>query len=130
VVQHADIAANACSLADDNAFGVVAHDAGTKNGARVDVDVQLAGDTAVDGSGEVCASLSLETVCNAMGLEGLEALEEEKRLGGRLAGGVALVYSPEIVASSALERGVAGVHVEYELEQLGGHEGAVAQLVR
>src|SRR3546814_7486618 len=79
-------------LADYHASTMVDHDAAAEACGRMDVDVEDFRGPALQQEGHGLTVLVPQPVGDTMGLDRLEALEEQQRLQEAAAGGIALVH--------------------------------------
>ena len=77
-VQDRDVVLDHGGLAADEAGGVIEEDAAADLGRRIDVGLEHRRRAALQIIGEILAALLIEPVRQAMGLQGMEALEVEQ----------------------------------------------------
>jgi len=116
-MQHRAIIANHRRLADDDAGGMVEHDALADHRGRVDVDLQEARGQALQIQGKVLAAGLPQRVRDAIGLERMKALEIEQGLDQAARGRVAFDRGHEVGAERLAERGIRGEHLVKRLVQ-------------
>lgn len=100
VLQHRDIVLDHRGLADHEAGGMVEEDALADAGGRVDVGLEDFGGTALQIEREIAPALVPEPMRQAVGLQGMEALEIEHRLDQPVAGRVTIEHGGDVGAKA------------------------------
>ncbi len=116
-MQHRHVVADHRGLADHDRMGVVDHDPLADHGAGMDVDAECLADPHLDEIGKVAAALQPEPVADPVSLDGLKALEVEKRLHEPMAGRIAIVDGHDIRARRLTERGIGSERLIGDLAQ-------------
>ena len=105
-MQHRDIVAHHRGFTDHDRMGVVDHDAAAHAGGGVDVDAKDLGHAHLHEIGHVAPPLAPQPVADAIGLQRLEALEEQDRLQEPVTGRVAVMHGNQIGARRRPQIGV------------------------
>ena len=116
-VQHRDVVFHHRGLADDDAGGVVDHDAAAEPGGGMDVDAEQFGNAALEKQRHALALLGPQPVGDAIAFERMDPLEEQERLDMGMAGGIALEHGREVGAHRLAD---GGIGVDRLLEDLAG----------
>src|SRR5690606_21130425 len=95
-LQDGNVVADHRGLADDEAGGVVEHDAAADAGGRIDVDLEHLAGTALQVERKVAAAVQPQGIGEAVRLDRLVALEIEERVQRLVAGRVALERRREV----------------------------------
>jgi len=129
-VEHGDVVIDDGGLADHDAGGVVQHDAPADAGGRVDVHPEDLGDAGLQVEGQRPVVGDPQVVGDAAGLEGVEALEVEERLGVAGACRVPFHHGLEVRANGGADERVGGEGGVDEVTQCQRGDGGAAELVR
>src|SRR3954454_24184216 len=93
-------------LAADETGGMVEEDAATDTRGGIDVGLEHRGGAALEIIRKVLAALQPQPVREAMGLDGVKALEVEQGIDEARGGGIAIVDGDEIGAEGIAEIGI------------------------
>src|SRR6185437_1313819 len=129
-VQHRAIVADHGSLADDDARGVVEHDALADHRRGVDVDLQEARGQALQIKREVLTSRLPKSMRNAVGLERMEALVIEQGLDQAAACRIALGNRHKVGSERLAERRLRVEHLMKHLMEQPRIESRMLQAPR
>ena len=123
VLQDRDIVLDHRRLADDEAGGVVEEDAAAHRHRRIDVGLEDLRRAALQVEREVAPPRVPQPVRQAVGLDGVEALEVEQRLDVALAGRIAVVDRGDVATDDLAEFLIGGQRiVEGAADDVGAHD--------